>query len=73
MDLATAFSITTEDGMTTEMCVYVATDAPVKFYNAQNHNRSGRQRQFSVTGYWELVLGERRSKSLLHVVPKPIR
>ena len=50
--------------MTTELCVYVATDAPVKFYKLKITNRSGRPRQLSVTGYWELVLGDSRSKSL---------
>jgi cellobiose phosphorylase len=58
----------TEDGLTTELCVYVATDAPVKFYKLKIANRSGRPRQLSVTGYWEWVLGDARSKSLLHVV-----
>lgn len=58
----------TEDGITTELCIYVATDAPVKFARLKVSNRSGRARQLSVTGYWELVLGELRSKSLMHVV-----
>ena len=58
----------TEDGITTELCVYVATDAPVKFCKLKITNHSGRPRQLSVTGYWELVLGELRSKSLMHVV-----
>ena len=58
----------TERGLTTEMCVYVATDAPVKFYKLKIANHSGRPRQLSAIGYWELVLGESRSKSLLHVV-----
>jgi len=58
----------TESGITTELCVYVATDAPVKFFKLKITNRSGRPRQLSVTGYWELVLGSSRSKSLMHVV-----
>ncbi|MBI3468568.1 MAG: cyclic beta 1-2 glucan synthetase [Planctomycetes bacterium] len=58
----------TEEGLTTELCVYVATDAPVKFYKLKITNRSGRPRQLTVTGFWELVLGDSRSKSLLHVV-----
>jgi cyclic beta-1,2-glucan synthetase len=57
-----------EDGIVTELCVYVATDAPVKFVRLKIANRSGRPRQLSVTGYSELVLGERRDKSLMHVV-----
>ncbi|HVJ82753.1 MAG TPA: glucoamylase family protein [Planctomycetia bacterium] len=58
----------TEDGLTTELCVYVAVDAPVKFYKLRIANRSGRARQLSITGYWELVLGDIRRKSLQHVV-----
>ena len=46
----------------------MATDAPVKFYKLRIANHSGRPRQLSVTGYWELVLGDSRSKSLMHVV-----
>jgi cyclic beta-1,2-glucan synthetase len=57
----------TEEGITTELCVYVAIDARVKFYKLKLTNRSGRPRQLSVTGYWELVLGVSRSKSLMHV------
>jgi len=57
----------TEDGITTELCIYVATDAPVKFVRMKIRNHSGRMRQLSVTGYWEWVLGEIRSKSLMHV------
>jgi cellobiose phosphorylase len=57
-----------EEGIATELCVYVATDAPVKFVRIKIRNRSGRRRQLSVTGCWEWVLGELRSKTLLHVV-----
>ncbi|OAI40011.1 cyclic beta 1-2 glucan synthetase [Planctomycetaceae bacterium SCGC AG-212-D15] len=57
-----------EDGVVTELCLFVATDAPVKFVRLRITNRSGRQRQLSVTGYWEWVLGELRNKTLMHVV-----
>ncbi|HQR07415.1 MAG TPA: glucoamylase family protein [Gemmatales bacterium] len=57
-----------EDGIITELSIYVATEAPVKFVRLKISNRSGRQRQLSVTGFWELVLGELRDKSLMHVV-----
>src|SRR5205085_11489808 len=46
-----------EGGVETELCHYVATDAPVKFVRLRIANRSGRRRQLSVTAYWELVLG----------------
>ena len=58
----------TQDGITTELCIYVAVDAPIKFARLKISNHSGRSRQLSVTGYWEWVLGELRSKSLMHVV-----
>jgi len=57
----------TEDGVTTELCIYVSIDDPIKYARLKITNHSGRQRKFSVTGYWEWVLGEVRSKSLMHV------
>jgi cyclic beta-1,2-glucan synthetase len=58
----------TEDGISTEMRTYVATDAPVKFIVIKLRNASGRQRRLSVTGAFELVLGSHRPANLLHVV-----
>jgi cellobiose phosphorylase len=58
----------TEDGITTELCIYVATDASVKFCKLKITNRSGRPRSLSATAYWELVLGDSRSKSLPYIV-----
>ncbi len=58
----------TEEGVTTELCVYVDMNASVKFSKLKITNRSGRPRQISVTGFWELVLGDARSKTLMHVV-----
>jgi len=57
----------TENGIASELWVYVAMDAPVKFTVLKVRNVSGRPRRVSVTGYWEWVLGEVRNKSLLHV------
>ena len=57
----------TEHGIVSELCIYVAMDAPVKFTVLKLRNISGRPRKVSVTGYWEWVLGDLRSKSLLHV------
>jgi cellobiose phosphorylase len=59
---------TVEDGIATELMVYVATDAPVKISKLKITNRSDRPRKISVFGFWEWVLGEIRSKSLQHVV-----
>ncbi|MBP9902617.1 MAG: cyclic beta 1-2 glucan synthetase, partial [Verrucomicrobia bacterium] len=57
----------TENGIASELWVYVAMDAPVKFAILKLRNVSGRPRRLSVTGYWEWVLGDLRPKSLLHV------
>jgi cellobiose phosphorylase len=56
-----------ENGIATELTVYVATDAPVKFAACKVRNLSSRPRRISVTGYWEWVLGEMRTRTLLHV------
>jgi cellobiose phosphorylase len=60
-----------ENGIVTELCLFVAADAPVKLARLKIANRSGRPRQLSVTGYWEWVLGELRHKTLTHVVTEP--
>ena len=57
-----------EDGIHTELTVYVAVDAPVKFAVLKIRNQSGRPRQLSATGYVEWVLGDLRPKSAMHVV-----
>jgi len=57
----------TENGIASELWVYVAMDAPVKFAVLKVRNLSGRPRRISATGYWEWVLGDLRHKSLLHV------
>jgi cellobiose phosphorylase len=58
----------TERGITTEVWIYVALDAPVKFTVLKVRNQSGRSRRLSVTGYAEWVLGDLRSKSVMHVI-----
>jgi cellobiose phosphorylase len=56
-----------ENGIASELWVYVAIDAPVKFAVLKVHNRSGRSRRLSTTGYWEWVLGDVRQNNLMHV------
>ena len=58
---------TIEDGIFSELTVYVALDASVKFSVLKLHNRSGRVRQLSATGYAEWVLGDLRAKSVMHI------
>ncbi len=55
-------------GINSELWTYVALDAPVKLVVVKVRNRSGRTRRLSVTGYWELVLGQWRHTNLMHVV-----
>ena len=45
----------------------MAIDAPVKFYRLVVRNESGGPRHLSVTGFVELVLGENRAKSEMHI------
>ncbi len=56
----------TENGVVSELTVYVALDAPVKFAALKLRNVSGRARRISVTGYWEWVFGDLRQNGLLH-------
>ena len=58
----------TEDGIDSELWVYVALDASIKFAVLKARNKSGRLRRLSVTGYIEWVLGELRPKSMMHVI-----
>jgi cyclic beta-1,2-glucan synthetase len=57
-----------ERGVNSEVWVYVAVDAPVKFTVLKVRNRSGRSRRLSVSGYAEWVLGDVRPKSVMHVI-----
>ena len=57
-----------EAGIASELTTYVAMDAPVKFVVVKLRNQSGRARRLSLTGYWELVLGEWRHANLMHIV-----
>ncbi|MGO9414911.1 MAG: GH36-type glycosyl hydrolase domain-containing protein [Syntrophobacteraceae bacterium] len=57
----------TEDGISSEMWVYVATDAAVKLTVLKLKNISGRSRRLSATGYVEWVLGDLRPKTAMHV------
>ncbi len=56
-----------ENGIVSELWVYVAMDAPVKLTILKLRNVSGRPRRLSVTGYCEWVLGDLRPKTLLNV------
>ncbi len=57
-----------EDGIVSQLWVYVAIDAAVKFAVLEVRNASGRARRLSATGYVEWVLGDLRPKTAMHVV-----
>jgi cyclic beta-1,2-glucan synthetase len=57
-----------ENDIVSELWVYVARDAAVKFLSLKLRNASGRKRRLSVTGYFEWVLGDLRAKNLLHII-----
>ncbi len=56
------------DGIETSLCMYTDVAEPVKFIVLKLHNKSERKRRLSVTGYIEWVLGDMRSKTIMHVV-----
>jgi len=58
----------TERGIRSELWIYVALDAAVKFSVLKVRNTSERSRKLSATGYVEWVLADLRQKSILHVV-----
>ncbi len=57
-----------EGGIHTEVWVYVAPDAAIKFTVVKLRNDSGRSRRLSATGYAEWVLGDLRPQSVMHVI-----
>lgn len=56
-----------EDGIHSEMSVFVDKDLPVKFIVLKLKNVSGRERKLSATGFLEVILGDVRSKTNMHV------
>jgi cyclic beta-1,2-glucan synthetase len=57
-----------QNGLRSELWIYVAINAPVKFMVLKVRNESGRSRRLSVTGYAEWLLGDLRPKSAMHIV-----
>lgn len=57
-----------EDGIESTMTMYTDIEAPVKFIVIKLRNTSSRLRRISATGYVEWVLGDLRSKSLMHII-----
>ncbi len=57
-----------EDGIASELWVFVDVTAPLKFSVLRLHNLSGRPRRLSAIGYVEWVMGDLRPKSRMHVL-----
>ena len=57
-----------EDGISSELWVFVAIDEEVKYWVLKLRNDSGRARRLSATGYVEWVLGDLRERTAMHVV-----
>jgi len=58
----------TEDGIYSELWVYVSLTESIKFNVLKLKNNSGRTRRLTITGYAEWVLGDTREKSVMHIV-----
>ncbi|TWO82302.1 GH36-type glycosyl hydrolase domain-containing protein [Denitratisoma oestradiolicum] len=54
-------------GISSELWIYVAMNAAVKFSVLKVRNQSGRPRRLSATGYVEWTLGDLREKSAMHL------
>ncbi|HSM10719.1 MAG TPA: glucoamylase family protein, partial [Lysobacter sp.] len=57
-----------EDGIASELWIYVGLQDAVKFSVLKLDNRSGRPRRLTVTGYVEWILGDLHAKTQMHVV-----
>ena len=56
-----------EEGIHSEMSVFVDKDLPVKFIVLRIKNESGRERKLSAIGFLEIILGDVRSKTNMHI------
>ncbi|MEN9835076.1 MAG: cyclic beta 1-2 glucan synthetase, partial [Pseudomonadota bacterium] len=56
------------NGISSELTMFVAIDAPVKILKLKLRNLSDRSRRISVTCYCEWVLGELRTNTMPHIV-----
>jgi len=56
-----------EDGIYSEMLVYVDIESTIKFTVIKIRNQSGRLRKLSATGYTEWVLGNTRMKTSMYI------
>ncbi|RYZ48907.1 MAG: hypothetical protein EOP49_17495, partial [Sphingobacteriales bacterium] len=58
----------TEKGISTTLTVFVDKELPVKYLKLQIKNQSGQTCALTATGFLEIVLGDVRSKTNMHVI-----
>ena len=56
-----------EEGIHSETTVFIDKDLPVKFVVLKIKNLSGSERKLSATGFLEIILGDVRSKTNMHI------
>lgn len=59
-----------ENGIDSQLTVFVAKAAPVKLFLLTLTNLSGRTRKLSATGYMEFILGDLRQNSAMHIATR---
>jgi len=57
-----------ENGISSNMNVFVDKEAPIKFVVLTIKNKTDRPRKLSTTGYLEIILGDLRSKTNMHIL-----
>jgi cyclic beta-1,2-glucan synthetase len=57
-----------EEGIHSEMTVFVDKELPVKTIVCKIKNESGRESKLSATGFLEIILGDVRSKTNMHIL-----
>ncbi|TVZ28423.1 cellobiose phosphorylase [Gillisia sp. Hel_I_86] len=57
-----------ENGISSEMKVFVDKEAPIKFVVLKIKNKTDGLRKLSTTGYLEIILGDVRSKTNMHIL-----
>jgi len=57
-----------DDGIDTELTVYVSVKETIKFSILKIRNSSNRLRKLSITNYNELVMGNARQKNSIHII-----
>jgi len=62
----------TENGISSELWVFVDTQLPVRYQWLKLHNLSGRERKLSVTSYVEWVLGDVKGKTGQYIVTEKV-